>query len=212
VLRTFEEIYGSAKEADNALEQFIAETGLQAHASAERLKRATQGYTPKAQYPQGPLAASLSAVARVHAANVGTRIFYVSYGGFDTHANQPARHTALWTHVSQSLAAFYEDLKAHGVAENVVVFAFSEFGRRVKENASQGTDHGAAGPVLVMGDRVRGGLYGEHHPSLTDLDRGDLKYVHDFRRLYATVLERHLSVDAEPVLEKPFETLPFLRA
>lgn len=212
VMRVFEEVYGSEREAGNSLKRFIAETGLQAHASAEALKGATQGYTPKAPYPQGPLGLGLSAVARIHAARIGTRIFYLSYGGFDTHANQPNQHRALLSHWAQALAAFYEDLKAQGLAEKVVVMAFSEFGRRVKENASLGTDHGAAGPMLLLGDPVRGGLYGEHHPSLTDLDRGDLKYAHDFRRVYWTVLEKHLGLDPEPILEGSFEPLPLLRA
>ena len=138
------------------------------------------------------------------------RVGHVRQGGFDTHADQPERHTRLWQIVSEGLAAFYADLQAHGRERDVLIMTWSEFGRRVAGNASGGTDHGAAAPLFVMGDPVQGGLYGEH-PDLGALDFGNLRYTVDFRSVYATALERWLGAPAELVLgTRGLETIPFL--
>lgn len=143
------------------------------------------------------------------AANLGTRVYYVSNGGFDTHSAQARRQPQLLQDLSDSLQAFQQDLEQMGAADNVLTVVFSEFGRRVHENASAGTDHGTASEMFVVGKRVKGGLYGEY-PSLTDLDQGDLKFSTDFRSVYATVLDRWLGANSEQVLGGRFEDLRFV--
>jgi uncharacterized protein (DUF1501 family) len=138
------------------------------------------------------------------------RVFYVSVGGFDTHAGQDFAHANLLRAVAAAIEAFFVDLGAHGHAERVALLAFSEFGRRVQENGSRGTDHGAAGAVLVAGGGVRGGVVGEH-PSLVDLDAGDLKFTTDFRSVYATVLEKWLHAPSAAVLGGRFAMVPLFR-
>ena len=141
---------------------------------------------------------------------MNTRVYYVSMGGFDTHAGQFGRHASLMTQFGQALNAFYKNLKAQGDSGRVLTMVFSEFGRRVRQNASAGTDHGTAGPVFVIGGRVKGGFYGEQ-PSLTDLiGGGDLKHNVDFRSIYATLLNGCLGLDAKKVLKGSFATLPIL--
>jgi uncharacterized protein (DUF1501 family) len=142
---------------------------------------------------------------------VGTRVFYVQLGGFDTHANQKPAQATLMSQLADSLAAFQADLEAHGRAEQVLTMSFSEFGRRVKENGSQGTDHGAAGPMFVLGKGVKGGVYGDH-PDLRNLDDGDLAFKVDFRSVYATVIEDWLQAPAQDVLGGKFDKLSFLSA
>ncbi|MFQ5506687.1 MAG: DUF1501 domain-containing protein, partial [Planctomycetota bacterium] len=136
-------------------------------------------------------------------------VYYTEHGGFDTHVNQAFRHAQLLTQLDQALTAFQKDLERQGLAEQVVVLAFSEFGRRVRENQSAGTDHGVAAPVFLAGSRVRGGFHGEF-PSLVDLDRGDLKHSVDFRQVYAAVLDRWLGVDSRKVLRGRFPGLAVL--
>ncbi len=143
------------------------------------------------------------------AADLGTRVFYVSLGGFDTHANEKPAHANLMSQVSDGLAAFYSDLEQMGRGEQVVVLGFSEFGRRVRENGSGGTDHGAAGPMFALGHGVKGGLYGDH-PSLSNLDEGDLRHAVDFRSVYATVLEDWLGVSSKSVLGASYDRLGFI--
>ncbi len=143
-------------------------------------------------------------------AGFGTRIFYTSLDGFDTHANQLGTHAALLTELSDSLGAFDDDLASAGQSDRVLVLAFSEFGRRVEENASQGTDHGAAAPVFLLGPVATAGLVGAH-PSFDDLDDGDLKYHTDFRRIYASLLADWLDCPAQGVVGAGFAPLPLLR-
>jgi uncharacterized protein (DUF1501 family) len=143
------------------------------------------------------------------AANLGTRVFYVSIGGFDTHSNQKPVHANLLSQVSDGLAAFQQDLERMGKADGVLTLGFSEFGRRVKENGSGGTDHGAAGPMFAIGTGVQAGLYGVS-PSLTNLDDGDLRYTVDFRSVYATVLEDWFAAPSQAILGGTFERLGFL--
>ena len=130
-------------------------------------------------------------------------------GGFDTHARQRPGHDGLLRTVGDAVGAFYKDLKAHGLSERVLVVTYSEFGRRVKENRSLGTDHGAAAPIIAVGGRVRGGVFGKH-PSLTDLNDGDLKHHTDFRQVYASILDRWLNADPRTILGGDFKPVPFL--
>jgi uncharacterized protein (DUF1501 family) len=155
------------------------------------------------------LAQQLDIVASCIESAVPTRVYAVSLGGFDTHSAEKGTQGTLLGQVSDAIGAFQQRISAGPRAKDVVLLAYSEFGRRVAANANDGTDHGTAGPVFVVGDSVRGGFAGEQ-PSLTDLDAGDLKWHTDFRSVYATVLERALGADAGAVLGGSFPTLPFL--
>jgi uncharacterized protein (DUF1501 family) len=151
-------------------------------------------------------------IAQVYLAELGTRILYTTapYNSFDTHAGQMAAHARLWTDVSNAVSDFYQDLKEHNASENVVVLLFTEFGRRVRDNGS-GTDHGSGGIAFVIGDAVKGGLYGEY-PSLEadKLLEGDLHYNNDFRGMYATLLERWMGLDSKPITGGSFEQLDLI--
>lgn len=156
----------------------------------------------------GELGQQLTMVRRMIAAGLKTRVYYVSMGGFDTHAQQPGRHQQLMGQLGEALADFVDGLKADGLLDRVLVMSFSEFGRRVAENGSQGTDHGAAAPLFVVGSRVKAGFHGEH-PGLEpeQLDQGDLKWLIDFRSIYAAVLEDWLKADSRKILGGEFSKL-----
>ncbi len=156
-----------------------------------------------------PLDRSLDTVAALIRGNLDTRIYYVSAGGFDTHASQSGKHDNLLGQVSEGLKRFHDRLRNDGTSDRVVTMVFSEFGRRVQENYSAGTDHGTAAPMFIIGDPVKPGLYGKY-PSLSDLDDGDLKHNVDFRSAYATLLDRWFEVDSASLLGGKFETLPLL--
>jgi len=188
---------------------WLHRVAVDARTSSEEIRAAARGYRPRAEYGNGQLAGDLRTVAALIAGGVKTRVYYVSFGGFDTHNNQRNRHRNLMRQLDAALGAFHADLAAQGLSKNVLVLSFSEFGRRVEENASAGTDHGVAGPMLLAGDPVQGGLYAKH-PSLVELDRGDLKMQMDFRRVYATVLEDWMGIDGRAVLSKSFRKLPLL--
>jgi uncharacterized protein (DUF1501 family) len=141
------------------------------------------------------------------AGGLPTRVYYASLGSFDTHANQRQSHDNLMTAFSGGISAFLKDLESQKLLDRVVVLGFTEFGRRVKENGSRGTDHGVAGPMFLFGNQIQGGLHGEH-PSLTDLVKGDLDMSVDFRQVYATVLDNWLGADSNAVLGQRFEALP----
>jgi uncharacterized protein (DUF1501 family) len=155
------------------------------------------------------LGRQLQLISNLIAANSGTRLFYLQFGSFDTHAQQVQMQSTLFAQLAQALFAFHQDLEQKKLLDKVTLMCFSEFGRRVAENSSQGTDHGAAAPMFVMGGKVKGGLHGKM-PSLTDLDDGDLKYTTDFRRVYATLLDKWLNADSAKVLGAKFETISFL--
>ena len=172
------------------------------------LRRAGPG---GATYPNTRFAAGLKQIAALIDGELGARVYHHDVTGFDTHANEPATHGRLWCEVSEGLRAFFNDLEERGLAGRVVAMGFSEFGRRVAENGSCGTDHGAASPMFIWGRPVRGGIYGEP-PNLSDLDFGDLKCTTDFRSVYATVLDRWLGANPRLVLGREFPKLPFVAA
>jgi uncharacterized protein (DUF1501 family) len=169
-------------------------------------------YASSVQYGNDDVAQYMRNIVQTHLAHLGTRVLYTTapYNSFDTHAGQMANHTRLWTQTSKAISAFYDDLKEHNATDNVVLFVFSEFGRRVHDNGS-GTDHGAGGIAFVIGDAVKGGLYGEY-PSLQagKLLEGDLHFNNDFRGTYATLLERWLGLDARSIVGGSFEQIDFL--
>lgn len=177
---------------------FLMRTALDAQVSSARI-RAAVAKAPLVTYPRSDLARQLRIVSAMIRDELNTRVYYVSMGGFDTHANQYFQHGALLRQVGDALNAFQRDLQAHDNDGRVLTMVFSEFGRRVAQNASGGTDHGTAAPMYLVGPSVRPGLLGEM-PSLTDLDRGDLKHSVDFRSVYATVLEKWMGADASKVL------------
>jgi len=193
-----------------AVMEYLGETGLEAMKGADILKVAPGMYSSTVEYSDNPLARKLKDIARIHLADLGTRIFYCDYGSFDSHANQPGMHAGLWNDVCAGVSDFFADLKEHNADDNVVMIMFSEFGRRVHDNGS-GTDHGAAGAAFALGTPVKGGFYGEY-PSrkAEDLQQGDLVPNLDFRGFYTTVLEDWLGLDAKPIVKGEFEKLSFL--
>lgn len=188
---------------------FLTRTALDAQVSSERI-RAAVAKRPLVQYPGNPLARQLQIVGAMIRDGMKTRVYYASLGGFDTHANQFGSHANLMRQLGDSLNAFYKDLKAQGNHGRVLIMCFSEFGRRVRSNASGGTDHGTAAPMYFIGDMVRPGLLGDH-PSLVDLDDGDLKFNVDFRSVYAGVLEDWMGASSRPVLGKEYKKAKILR-
>jgi len=148
----------------------------------------------------------MSLVGRMIAGGLATRVYYVSQGGYDTHTNQVATHARLMGELNDALVAFAQDMKAQGNFGRVMLMTFSEFGRRVTQNASNGTDHGAAAPMFVMGGGIKPGLFGQY-PSLSALNAGDLAYNVDFRSVYATILDRWLRAPSKEVLGRQFPLL-----
>jgi uncharacterized protein (DUF1501 family) len=186
---------------------FVRRTTLAALDSSLRLEQVAEAAkSDSGAYPRTGLGRRLELVAHLIKAGFGTRIYYTSLDGFDTHANQLAAHAGLLTEWSDAVAAFHADLEKSSQADRAAVLTFSEFGRRVTENASAGTDHGAAAPVFVSGPVAHPGLVGDH-PSLDTLDDGDLTFHTDFRRVYATLLESWLHLPAAPILGAGFEPL-----
>jgi uncharacterized protein (DUF1501 family) len=189
--------------------QLVQDVERDAHAAAAQLPHLVAGYKPAVEYPKTPFAQGLNLVSAIVNADLGTKVFYVSIGTFDTHVAQRGRQDALLAQFADGLKAFYDDLAAHNADDRVLTMTFSEFGRRVEENANRGTDHGTAAPMFLIGGGVKGGVYGDH-PSLTDLDYGNLKWHTDFRSVYATVLEGWLGVSSATVLGDSFSALNFL--
>jgi uncharacterized protein (DUF1501 family) len=193
-----------AKHDTNA--DFLLRTAMDAQVSSDLIRKAV-AVKPLVTYPTGPaaeLGRQLQMVASMIRANLKTRVYYVTLGGFDTHAQQGGqngRHANLLRGFAESTKAFYDDLKKQGNDGRVLTLVFSEFGRRVGQNASQGTDHGTAAPMFLVGPMVKPGVL-TPHPSMKDLDEGDLKFTTDFRSVYAGVLKGWLKADADEVLGK----------
>lgn len=196
----------AARQSPNDLLKFVQTRATSALEVSQRLAQSTQTYKTSVSYPGTSLAGKLKNIAQLIDAGLATRVYYVALDGFDTHSDQAAAHAGLMAHLGDALAAFGEDLSAHGQQDRVMTLVFSEFGRRVSENASRGTDHGAAAPVFLMGSKVVPGLIGKM-PSLGDLEDGDLKFHTDFRRIYAALLENWLGWPSVPVLGEGFSPL-----
>ena len=190
---------------------FISRTALDAQMSSDKVRAIAAKVQNQAVYPGSQLGNSLKLVAKLIGGGLPTRIYYVSQGGYDTHTNQLNSQQRLLGDLADATKAFVDDMRAQGNLPRVLVMTFSEFGRRVTENANGGTDHGAAAPMFIVGNKVKAGLLGKY-PSLAsaDLYQGDIKYNVDFRNVYASVLESWLKTKSAPILGKQFEPLPIV--
>lgn len=197
--RTIESAVAAPRPAENDLLKFVATRSTAALQLSHHLQQSAKDYATSVKYPASSLAGKLKQVAQLIDAGLGNRVYYVTLDGFDTHSDQAAAHSGLLQQLGDALEAFAEDLKVHGHQDRVASLVFSEFGRRVQENSSRGTDHGAAAPLFVVGSKVKAGLIGRH-PRLDDLDDGDLKFHTDFRAVYASLLTNWLKWPAQPGL------------
>ncbi|HEY3333366.1 MAG TPA: DUF1501 domain-containing protein [Capsulimonadaceae bacterium] len=188
---------------------FFKQTASELYESADKIRAGMANYKSTARYNKDGFGQGMQQIAQLIAANLGTRVFYVSYGGFDTHTQQSRRQPQLLQQYAEGVKTFMDDMNQMGIGDKVMLMTFSEFGRRVSENAGLGTDHGTASEMFVVGGGVKGGLYGRY-PSLTDLDQGDLKFNTDFRSVYATALDRWMGTDSERVLGKRYDALEFI--
>jgi uncharacterized protein (DUF1501 family) len=210
ILERFANMYGPAVGSGQVMD-YLGQTGLDALKGADILKVAPQKYESSVEYGNSQVAHKLKDIAMIHTADVGTRVFYTSHGSFDTHAAQAATHAQLWSEVSEAVADFWDDLREHNADENVVMFMFSEFGRRVRDNGS-GTDHGAAGVAFAMGPRVKGGFYSEYPETRADaLEQGDMVPNLDYRGVYSTILEDWMEMDAPGIVNGQFEQPKFIK-
>jgi uncharacterized protein (DUF1501 family) len=184
----------------------VAQIEDHAQKGSEELPKLIAGYKPAGSYPATPLGRSLSLAAQIVGSKTQTKILYVQHGSFDTHVNQKATQDRLLEQFSDAIKAFYDDLAAHGNDKRVLTMTFSEFGRRIAENANRGTDHGEASPLFLIGGGVKGGVYGAY-PGLGDANMGNVPFQTDFRSVYATVLERWLGRPSERILRGRFATI-----
>ena len=212
-LDIFSRMYSPAVGREMVMD-YLSQTGMDALQGADVLATAPAQYTSSVEYGGSSIAQYMRNIAQVHSAGLGSRILYTTapYNSFDTHASELSAHPKLWSDVSQTVSDFYDDLKEQGTSENVILLVFTEFGRRVHDNGS-GTDHGSGGAAFVIGDAVKGGLYGEY-PSLeaNKLLDGDLHFNNDFRGLYATLVEDWLELDSKSIVNGSFEKLDFINS
>lgn len=201
----------SQANGDQQFGNFLNTTAQTSTDASAQLAKAAASYKPGVPYPANvPLAANLKLIATAITQNLNLSVGYVTIGGFDTHANEVKTLDTLYKELADAVAIFYQDLAKQGVADKVVTMTWSEFGRRVKENGSQGTDHGTASPLFIWGPAVKGGIYGDP-PNLGDLDQsGNLKFKIDFRQIYATVLAKWLGADSTKILNGTYNQLAFL--
>lgn len=185
--------------------QHIGQIGTDALAGVDLLKTAPSQYSSNVEYGSDALSQSLRGIAQIHTAGLGTRVFYAQHGGYDVHGRQVQTQEKLWGEVSKAVDSFFADLREHDAAEEVIMMVFSEFGRRVRDNGN-GTDHGSGGGAFLIGDRVKGGLYGEY-PSLDPSEQvsGDMRFNNDFRSMYSTVLDDWLNIHPDPIVNGHFE-------
>ena len=209
LLERYKSLYAPAIGSGPVMD-FLGRTGLESLEGADVLSVAPERYSSSVEYADNAIAHKLKSIAQVHIADLGTRVFYCDHGSFDTHSNQAGALSTLWREISTAIQDFFDDLREHDASDNVVMLLFSEFGRRTHDNGS-GTDHGAAGPTFIIGERVKGGMYGEY-PSTRpeDLEQGDLVPNCDFRSVYSTLLEEWMGLEASPIVNGTFEKPAFL--
>ncbi len=208
-LDAFTKMYGGS-EGKDAVAEFLGSTGMDALKGADILRTAPEKYSSSVEYAANPIAQGLKNVAQVMFADLGTRVYFVSQGSYDTHAGQVDAHGKLWTELSAAVGDFTDDLKEHGRYEDTLILMFSEFGRRIEDNGS-GTDHGSGGHAFVLGGGVEGGLYGDY-PSLKAEDHleGDLHFSNDFRSTYDTIVDRWFGLDPMDVLPRRYDQFEFI--
>ena len=208
-LDVFSKMYGGA-EGKEAVMGFLGQTATDALKGADILRTAPARYSSNVEYGSDPIANDLKSAAQVMFADLGTRIYFTEYGSFDTHSGEMMKHNQLWRDTAEAVGDFWDDVTEHGLDDDTIVFMYSEFGRRVRDNGT-GTDHGSGGAAFVIGNSVKGGMYGEY-PSLReeDLLEGDLHFNNDFRCSYATILERWLGLESEPIVNGRFEQFDFI--
>lgn len=194
----------SPRNQDNQLLSYLHESAGVALQTSHRLEGISNEPSKQFGYPETELGRNLGVIAQLIGSGLSTRIYYTTLEGFDTHSNQGASHQSLLADLGNSVASFMRQIESQGDADRVALFSFSEFGRRVRENASRGTDHGTAAPVFVCGSAVNNGLIGDH-PSLGDLDQGDMKFKIDYRCVYSDLLENWLGIDPEPIVGGDFK-------
>ncbi|PKB71771.1 MAG: hypothetical protein BZY87_03945 [SAR202 cluster bacterium Io17-Chloro-G6] len=209
-VETFKNIYGQAI-GTGPVSEYIGKTGIDVLNGADMLADVAARYESPIEYADNPIAKSLRDVARVHLAGLGTRIFYTSHIGYDTHANEMTAHPKLLDELSGAVNDFLADMEHHNAGDSVAVLLFTEFGRRMRDNGS-GTDHGSGGGAFLFGNNVDGGLYAEYPPmDPARWEHGeDLQHTIDFRGVYGTVLEQWLDLEAAPIVKGNFEQVnPF---
>ena len=206
-LEVFKGMYGHEVGAGMVMD-YLSQTGLNVISGTAELKKAKTGYSSTVEYDDSAIANSLRDVARVHLAGLGTRVFYTAHGGYDNHANEVPDHPKLLTDLSSAISSFFADLRAHNASSEVTMLVFTEFGRRIRDNAS-GTDHGSGGGAFIIGDHVKGGLYAQY-PSLDPsrwVHGEDMEHTIDFRGIYGTVLEQWMGLDPTEIVGGNFEQI-----
>lgn len=190
----------------NSLLGYVYDSANVAVETSQKLEALVENTNSEFSYPQTQLGRNLGVVAKLIGSGLKTRIYYTTLDGFDTHSNQAAAHGGLLRNLGDSVNAFMKEINAQGNADRVCLFSFSEFGRRVRENASRGTDHGTAAPVFIMGKGLKSNVFGSH-PSLTDLDQGDLKFHTDYRSVYSDLLQNWLGIPSQKIVGGDFSPL-----
>ena len=206
-LEVFKGMYGHEVGAGMVMD-YLSQTGLNVISGTSELKKAKTGYSSTVEYGDSAIAGSLRDVARVHLAGLGTRVFYTAQGGYDNHANEVPDHPKLLVDLSNAISSFFADLRAHNASSEVTMLVFTEFGRRIRDNAS-GTDHGSGGGAFIIGDHVKGGLYAQY-PSLDPsrwVHGEDMEHTIDFRGIYGTVLEQWMGLDPTEIVGGHFEQI-----
>ena len=210
-LDIFSRMYSPAMGRGQVMD-YLSHTGMDALKGADILSTAPDKYSSTVEYDGNSVAQYMRNIAQTHIAGFGTRFLYTTapYNSFDTHAGQMVGHSRLWSEVSAAVRDFQSDLEENDAADNMTLLVFTEFGRRVHDNGS-GTDHGSGGVAFVIGNNVKGGLYGEY-PSLDEskLLEGDLHFNNDFRGLYSTLLENWIGIDAKTIVGGNFEKMDFI--
>ena len=209
-VESFAKMYGA--KGKDAVMDFLGQTGASALKGADMLGLAPERYSSSVEYGDNPIGTDLKNAAKVMFAGLGTRIFHTQYGSFDTHSGEIFKHDLLWQDTARAVGDFWDDITEHGLDDDTIIFMFSEFGRRIRDNGS-GTDHGSGGVAFLIGNSVRGGMYGEY-PSLEEKDQleGDLRYNNDFRMTYSSILEQWLEIEAPPIVNGRFEQFELIKS
>jgi uncharacterized protein (DUF1501 family) len=202
--------YNAAADHNHDNVSYLYQTLSSTISSAKYIYQTSKIFHSALTYPNHEFGHSMKTIAELIISGVNTSIYYVSLGSFDTHFNQKKRQAVLLKQLSETMSVFMKDMKANGKIDDVLAFTFSEFGRRVQENASEGTDHGTANQIFLFGGGLKQKGILNDAPNLSDLDNGDLKYTVDFRHIYATILRKWLNTNDNIILGNSFPSLSFI--